>query len=115
MDMELLHQLEGTFRIIIYFAILLVEFVGVAVLLIAAVKSIFGYFTHAPHARLVLAQGISLSLEFKLGGEVLRTVTAREWNELTVLGAVVILRIAMTLLIHWEIRNEESKLQEMEL
>lgn len=111
--MEQLHYFESIFRVIIHFSILIVECVGVVVLLIACAKSVYGYFTRAPHVRLMLAQGIALSLEFKLGGEVLRTVTAREWNELTILGAVVLLRIAMTILIHWEIKNEENRLSEM--
>lgn len=58
----------------------------------------------------MLAQGIALSLEFKLGGEVLRTVIVREWSELAILGAVIVLRGALTFLIHWEIKTEESRI-----
>ena len=64
--------------------------------------------------RLQLAQGIALALEFKLGGEVLRTVVVREWSELGILGAIIGLRAALTLLIHWEIKNEEEALSEKE-
>ena len=39
--------------------------------------------------RLNLAQGIALALEFKMGGEVLRTVVVREWSELGILGAII--------------------------
>jgi uncharacterized membrane protein len=59
--------------------------------------------------RLVLAQGIALALEFKLGGEVLRTVIVREWSELLILGAIIALRAALTFLSHWEIHNEEKR------
>ena len=62
-----------------------------------------------PGVRLVLAQGIALALSFKLGAEVLRTVIVREWNELMILGAIILLRAALTFLIHWEIKNEEKK------
>ena len=58
------------------------------------------------------AQGIALSLEFKLGSEVLRTVVVRDWSELGILGAVIALRGALTFLIHWEIKNEETKMSE---
>ena len=64
------------------------------------------------HIRLSLAQGISLALEFKLGGEVLRTVLVRELSELMVLGLVILLRGALTFIIHWEIKNEEARLDE---
>ena len=32
-----------------------------------------------------------------------------EWSELAILGAVIGLRGAMTLLIHWEIRTEKKE------
>lgn len=88
----------------------LVELAGIMVLMITAVQGIIGYFRRDPHERLKLAQGIALALEFKLGGEVLRTVLARDWNELGILGAVIALRGLLTLLLHWEIKNEESHL-----
>ncbi|MBR1417718.1 MAG: DUF1622 domain-containing protein, partial [Synergistaceae bacterium] len=53
---------------------------------------------------------IALALEFKLGGEVLRTVIVREWSELVILGAVILLRGALTFLIHWEIKTEEANI-----
>ena len=58
--------------------------------------------------RLDLAQGIALALEFKMGGEVLRTVVVREWSELGILGAIIVLRAMLTFLIHWEIKNEKK-------
>ncbi|HCW22328.1 MAG TPA: hypothetical protein DGX96_01255, partial [Lachnospiraceae bacterium] len=50
--------------------------------------------------------------EFKMGGEVLRTVVVREWSELGILGAIIVLRAMLTFLIHWEIRNEKKEQQE---
>ena len=51
-------------------------------------------------------------LEFKLGSEVLRTVVVRSTSELLIAGAIVLLRAAMTFLIHWEIKNEKAEHQE---
>ena len=89
--------------------IVLVELAGICVLLITAVQGLVSYFRHDPHIRLKLAQGIALALEFKLGGEVLRTVIVREWTELAILGAVIALRAVLTLLLHWEIKIEEER------
>ena len=86
----------------------LVELAGIMVLLITAVQGVIQYFRHDSSVRLKLAEGIALALEFKLGGEVLRTVLARDWNELAILGAVIALRAALTVLLHWEIKNEEQ-------
>lgn len=85
------------------------EMAGIAILLITVVKSVVGYFRKDEHIRLDLAEGIALALEFKLGGEVLRTVIVREWTELLILGAIIALRGALTLLIHWEISVEEKR------
>ena len=87
----------------------LVELAGIMGLLITAVQGIILYFKRDNNVRLKLAEGIALSLEFKLGGEVLRTVLARDWNELAILGAVIALRGALTLLLHWEIKNEKRE------
>lgn len=89
--------------------ILLVELAGIVVLLITVIKALINYFRRRDQIRLHLAHGIALALEFKLGGEVLRTVVVREWTELAVLGAVIVLRTALTLLLHWEIRIEEER------
>ncbi len=88
--------------------IALAELAGITVLLITAVKGMISYFKNDEHLRLELAQGIALALEFKLGGEVLRTVIVREWTELLILGAIIALRGVLTLLLHWEIKVEEE-------
>ena len=56
-----------------------------------------------------IGKGIALSLEFKMGGELLRTVVVREWKELVILGAIILMRAAMTFLIQWEIKNEKKE------
>lgn len=104
----IVHLLEDIVRYAAEMGIHLVELAGILVLLITAVQGVIGYFKKDPHIRLKLAQGIALALEFKLGGEVLRTVIARDWNELAILGAVIALRAALTILLHWEIKNEEQ-------
>ena len=101
--------LEHAVHTVAEIGILLVESAGILVVLLTAVKGVVGYFKKDPHIRLRLAQGIALGLEFKLGGEVLRTVIVREWNELAILGAIILLRGLLTVLLHWEIKNEEEK------
>ncbi|MBQ9412566.1 MAG: DUF1622 domain-containing protein [Oscillospiraceae bacterium] len=90
---------------------MLMELFGVSVLVYTAVRSFIRWVRKQPGIRLSLAQGIALALEFKLGGEVLRTVVVREWAELGILGAIIVLRGLLTFLIHWEIKNEEHALE----
>ncbi len=104
-----MHWLEQTVHTVAEAGILLVESAGILVVLLTAGKGVIGYFKKDPHIRLRLAQGIALGLEFKLGGEVLRTVIVREWNELAILGAIILLRGLLTVLLHWEIKHEEER------
>ena len=106
----MIETIEEIFQIVVQCGILLMECVGVTILLITTVKSIWLCLKRDPHVRLTLAKGIALALEFKLGGEVLRTVIVREWSELAILGAIIVLRGALTFLIHWEIKTEEASL-----
>ena len=110
--MEFLHYIEELFEIIVQYSILILEFAGVLVLMTTAVKSIYKWSCRKGHVQLDLAKGIALALEFKLGGEVLRTVIVREQSELVILGAIILLRGALTFLIHWEIKGEESRIKE---
>jgi len=104
--------IEGIFKEAINYAILLFEMAGVIILIVTLVKSFIGWVKSNPDVKLFLGQGIALALEFKLGAEVLRTVVVREWSELMLLGAIIVLRAAITFLIHWEIKQEERKLEE---
>ena len=109
----IIHFLEDVVHFCAQFGIAAREMAGIGILLITVVKAIIGYFKKDEHIRLDLAEGIALALEFKLGGEVLRTVIVREWTELLILGAIIALRGALTLLIHWEISVEEKREKEL--
>ena len=95
--------------ILIYFSIIICDMIGLAVILTTVGKSVWRFFHKDHHVKLLLAQGIALALEFKLAGEVLRTVTVRDFNELAILGTIIVLRGAITLLIHWEIKTEKAE------
>ena len=101
---------ENLLIYLVEFSTLILELFGICILVFTAVKSFVFWLKKDDSIRLELAQGIALALEFKLGGEVLRTVVVREWSELGILGAIIMLRAALTFLIHWEIRNEKKEL-----
>lgn len=105
--LDFLHEVMHT---LVQYGMLLMELIGVCIVLVIGVRSAIGLFTKDEHIRLKLAQGLALALEFKLGGEVLRTVVVQQWSELLILGAIIVLRGALTFLIHWEIKNEEARL-----
>ena len=84
-------------------AILLFEYTGVGVIIATGIMGIMRCLRRDPATRLQLAKGMALGLEFKL----LRTVIVREFREIWLVGAIILLRASLTLLIHWEIKNEE--------
>lgn len=101
-----LEAFEDFFNILINITIHGLELMGVIVVVTGAISAFYGYFVrHAPNVRLSLAQSMAIGLEFKLGGEILRTVIARDWNEILTVGAIILLRAALNFLIHWEISH----------
>ena len=102
---------QDALNLIVEFAILVFEYIGVAVILMAGIKGIVNYVTRNPKTRLDLAKGLAMGLEFKLGSEILRTVVVREMTELVFVAGIIALRAVLTVLNHWEIKNEEMQEQ----
>ncbi len=108
---ELVAGAEDNLKVIVEMCTMLMEMLGIIVLVYTSVVSFINWLRKDRKCRLELAEGIALSLGFKMGGEVLRTVIVREWSELGILGAIIILRGLLTFLIHWEIKNEQKALE----
>ena len=106
---EQLHEGLVTF---VNLSVVLLEFIGVGVIVVAALQGILNYIRRDPLTRLKLAKGMAMGLEFKLGSEILRTVVVREFTEIGLVAAIIVLRAALTFLIHWEIKTEESQMEQ---
>ena len=104
--------LEHGFESLVRILILLIEFAGIVVIVISMVRGFISYLHKGEHTRIDLAQGIMLGLEFKIGSEVLRSVIVTSWEELGRLAAIILLRSLLTLLLHWEISEEEKREKE---
>lgn len=104
--MELLETFLSSF---VNLAMLLFEYIGVAVITYAGIQGMVNYIRKDPTTRLKLAQGLAMGLEFKLGSEILRTVIVRNLEEIYIVAGIILLRAVLTLLIHWEIKNELSE------
>lgn len=106
--MEVLKVLEELLRHVVDIAIVGFEFVGVFVIILAGLQGMRDYVRKNPQIRLNLAIGMALGLEFKLGSEILRTVVVRDLAEIATVAAIIVLRAALTFLIHWEIKEEKA-------
>lgn len=88
---------------------LLFEFIGVIILLKSGIVGIYNYIRKNPYTRLELAKGMAVGLEFKMGGEILRTVGVTRWQDIAMVGGIILLRAALALLIHWGIKADEKE------
>jgi uncharacterized membrane protein len=55
-----------------------------------------------------LGKALSLALEFKMGAEIIKTVSIHNLEELSILGVVILIRALLSFIIHWEIKTEEK-------
>ena len=104
----LYNELHEGLVTLVNLSVVLLEFIGVGVIVVAALQGIYNYVRRDP----LLAKGMAMGLEFKLGSEILRTVVVREFTEIGLVAAIIVLRAALTFLIHWEIKTEESQMEQ---
>ena len=86
------------------------ELMGIAIVAVSALSAFWRYLESlvkrtSCDVKFQLANGLALSLEFKMAAEILKTVLIRDFEELLVLGAVIILRALLSFLIHFEMHT----------
>lgn len=107
-------MLELIMEKLIHIIIPICELMGISIVAISTFRGFRSYlaslFTKEKvDVKFQLANGLALSLEFKMAAEILKTVIIRELSELIVLGAVIILRALLSLLIHFEMKQDEKE------
>ena len=80
-----IHISENILHYLVEAGVIILELFGVAILLYTSISCFIRWLRKDEAVSLRLGQGIALGLEFKLGGEVLRTVITREKDELIIL------------------------------
>lgn len=106
-------MLETLIEVVLPIVISILELMGIFIVAVSALGA-FGRYVKSLFTRtecdvkFALANGLALSLEFKMAAEILKTVLVREMNELMVLGAVILLRALLSFLIHFEMKQIET-------
>lgn len=90
------------------------EFMGVVVISIGAFTAFYYYirkvlFKIDVSVKHQFATAMATGLEFKLAAEILKTVLVKNLDELVILGAVFLLRVLMTVVIEWEIKQDNNE------
>ena len=91
----------------------ILEIMGIVVVVWSAIYAFWEFiqntFFHKNlNLQLHFASGLATGLEFKMAAEIINTVLIRTTDELLVLGAVILLRAVLSVLIHFEMK-ENSK------
>ena len=110
---------ESILRFVAEFAVCSLELVGIVIIIVGATKAIVHLFSklknnHKTNIIIDLGKTLALALEFKMGAEIINTVIVRDLTELGTLAIIIALRAILSVLIHWEIKNEK-KSEEHEL
>ena len=101
---EMMQGLDELFILIVQVLTYFFTAIGIWVLTITFMKAFAGYWKRysSDHLQLMMAKGMQLSLQFLLGGEILRTVITENLDGILIVGAIIVLRIVLTVTIHWE-------------
>ena len=104
---------ENIVRLVVPEIIGIIELMGIIVIIVGSIKAFYMYgrsllnHVHYP-IKLSLGNSLALGLEFKMGAEILKTVMIQEINEIMILGAIIILRALLSILIHYEVKSEKE-------
>ena len=106
-------MLEEIVHFMLEILIPICELIGIFIVAVSAVKGLWHYlvglFKKDPFdIKFELANGLALSLEFKMAAEILKTVQVRDFEELTVLAIVIVLRALLSFLIHFEMKHRDN-------
>lgn len=109
--------LEHLNEFLLPIVIALAETTGILIIAYNLLKCFIEYVIHLfkkcskseDHLQEELAEGLSTALEFMMGAEILKTVSVPDLNSLLALGLIILMRVVLSLLIHFELGQEEKR------
>jgi uncharacterized membrane protein len=109
-------ELEYLIKAIVPYIIHSLELIGIFIIAVATIKSFYTYLKTLVHPnknqiKIDFAESVALAIEFKLASEIIKTVIIHTMKDLYILGAVVLIRIVLTFVIDWEIKQYQNKNQ----
>lgn len=87
----------------------ILELLSIALIVFSTVVAFVKLFRHDRYARIYLLHGQSIGLSFKLGAEILRTVTATSLLDITEVFLLIVIKACMVLLIERELKSADEE------
>ena len=85
---------------------LLFEVVALIVMIITGIKAVINLIKKEKGFSLELMHGFSNVLSLLLGAEILKTIAPQVAMDILMIGGVIIMRVSLAVLIHWEMEQE---------
>ena len=106
--------INNAIETVLPYIISVLEIMGILIVAFSGVRAFMLYignpfFKKHYDLQFLFATGLATALEFKMAAEILKTVLIREMSELIMLGAIIILRALVTILLRFEIRGAKAK------
>lgn len=92
----------------------ILELLSIMLIVFSTVVAFVKLFRHDRYARIYLLHGQSIGLSFKLGAEILRTVTATSLLDITEVFLLIVIKACMVLLIERELKSADEEFPESE-
>ena len=109
-----MNAIHGVIEIVLPYIISVLEIMGILIVTWSGLQGFWQYIQNTFMKKKLdlqanLAKGLATGLEFKMAAEILKTVLIQSMDELYVLGAVILLRALLSVLIHFEIKGQGKK------
>ena len=103
----LIEQLHEWLIQIAYLTVYFLEALSLASVIYSTFHSLLATFRKDNNSKKPLLRGLSIALTFKLAAEIVRTITVRSLAEILQIGALILVKAAITFLIHWEWKSSD--------
>lgn len=108
--------MEHLFQTYLPILIHIFELMGISILCIGGFKAFWVYIkelrSNEPYnIKYQFAASLATALEFKLAAEILKTVLIKSFDELIILASIFVLRVLMTFVLEWEIKQEQKHIE----
>ncbi|MDO5715994.1 MAG: DUF1622 domain-containing protein [Tissierellia bacterium] len=109
-------------EVLIYYVASFIELCGIFLIIATVIKEMYiiivkyKFRMKNTERDTTMNQGLASALEILLGAEILKTIAYRDMRQLVEVGVLMLIRVFMTVLIHWELRHklkEEQREREL--
>ena len=103
---ETIHGFIGN---ILDYGIVAIEVIGAFIILFYTGRALISLLRKQhEECRSFLTTGITTGLNFLLASEVLKTIVDRDWTSIGMTCAILLMRAAISILVHWESKAEAA-------